>query len=258
MGQFYSGMSFGYHRGCGGEDRGDCCLSWSPLSITSLTLCMILWCPWVVPSVKDWYIHCVRRSAITGPSFQQQLDCLIAIKTVVWLYFFVVLVEYAVTSEFPLCGIKKVYQIKYPVLSYDFCSYSVIWKIVTWFAEVLFFSICAFLQVIYCDQACQKLHWFSHKKVCKMLQEQREKHEAESASRLQKQAKGIQTHCITMTLMRSIMTLSCFLGIVPWQHIGLDMFFGNAPYFLHSCYLIYSITTRRNDSSNKLWACNLN
>ncbi len=107
MGQFYSGMSFGYHRGCGGEDRGECCRSWSPLSITSLTLCMILWCPWVVPSVKDWYIHCVRRSAITGPSFQQQLDCLIAIKTVVWLYFFVVLVEYAVTSEFPLCGIKK-------------------------------------------------------------------------------------------------------------------------------------------------------
>lgn len=82
-------------------------------------------------------------------------------------------------------------------------------KIVTWFAEVLS-QICAFLQVIYCDQACQKLHWFSHKKVCKMLQEQREKHEAESASRLQKQAKGIQTHCITMTFMRSIMALSCF------------------------------------------------
>uniref|UniRef100_A0A8C1FL28 Ankyrin repeat and MYND domain containing 2a n=2 Tax=Cyprinus carpio TaxID=7962 RepID=A0A8C1FL28_CYPCA len=49
-------------------------------------------------------------------------------------------------------------------------------------------SICK--MVIYCDQACQKLHWFSHKKVCKMLQEQREKHEAESASRLQKQAKA--------------------------------------------------------------------
>ncbi|KTF79103.1 hypothetical protein cypCar_00023008, partial [Cyprinus carpio] len=49
-------------------------------------------------------------------------------------------------------------------------------------------SICK--MVIYCDQACQKLQWFSHKKVCKMLQEQREKHEAESASRLQKQAKA--------------------------------------------------------------------
>ncbi|XP_052473277.1 ankyrin repeat and MYND domain-containing protein 2-like isoform X1 [Carassius gibelio] len=49
-------------------------------------------------------------------------------------------------------------------------------------------SICK--MVIYCDQSCQKLHWFSHKKVCKMLQEQREKHEAESASRLQKQAKA--------------------------------------------------------------------
>ncbi|XP_067221803.1 ankyrin repeat and MYND domain-containing protein 2a [Chanodichthys erythropterus] len=49
-------------------------------------------------------------------------------------------------------------------------------------------SICK--MVIYCGQACQKLHWFSHKKVCKILQEQREKHEADSASRLQKQAKA--------------------------------------------------------------------
>lgn len=61
----------------------------------------------------------------------------------------------------------------------------------SWFPEVLVY-ICACIQVIYCGQACQKLHWFSHKKVCKMLQEQREKHEADSASRLQKQAKGIQ------------------------------------------------------------------
>ncbi len=95
---------------------------------------MILCCPWVVPSVKDWYIHCVRRSPIT--SFQQQLDCLIAIQTLcsmalfICCYFIMVgLVEYAVTSEFPQCGIKKVYQIKYPVLSYDFCSYSVIEKL---------------------------------------------------------------------------------------------------------------------------------
>ncbi|XP_051966028.1 ankyrin repeat and MYND domain-containing protein 2-like isoform X2 [Xyrauchen texanus] len=48
-------------------------------------------------------------------------------------------------------------------------------------------SICK--MVIYCDQACQKMHWFTHKKVCKMLKEQREEHEAESAMRLQKQAK---------------------------------------------------------------------
>ncbi|TRY96736.1 hypothetical protein DNTS_009603 [Danionella cerebrum] len=49
-------------------------------------------------------------------------------------------------------------------------------------------SICK--MVIYCGQACQKLHWFSHKKVCKSLQEEREKHEAESAARLQKQAQA--------------------------------------------------------------------
>ncbi|KAK1895717.1 Ankyrin repeat and MYND domain containing protein 2 [Dissostichus eleginoides] len=40
-------------------------------------------------------------------------------------------------------------------------------------------SICK--MVIYCDQACQKMHWFTHKKVCKTLKEQREKQEEESA-----------------------------------------------------------------------------
>ncbi|MCJ8740251.1 hypothetical protein PDJAM_G00056730 [Pangasius djambal] len=48
-------------------------------------------------------------------------------------------------------------------------------------------SICK--MVIYCNQDCQKLHWFTHKKICKKLQEQRLKHEAESAKRLEKQAK---------------------------------------------------------------------
>uniref|UniRef100_A0A8C1VSJ3 Ankyrin repeat and MYND domain containing 2a n=1 Tax=Cyprinus carpio TaxID=7962 RepID=A0A8C1VSJ3_CYPCA len=64
-------------------------------------------------------------------------------------------------------------------------------------------SICK--MVIYCDQACQKLQWFSHKKVCKMLQEQREKHEAESASRLQKQAKA--------SYHDNTLALTCSLGM---------------------------------------------
>ncbi|KAG1952248.1 tudor domain-containing protein [Pimephales promelas] len=58
-------------------------------------------------------------------------------------------------------------------------------------------SICK--MVIYCGPACQKLHWFSHKKVCKMLQEQREKHEADSASRLQKQAKAEEDQALEET-----------------------------------------------------------
>lgn len=37
-------------------------------------------------------------------------------------------------------------------------------------------SICK--TVIYCNQNCQKMHWFTHKKVCKKLKETREKHEA--------------------------------------------------------------------------------
>uniref|UniRef100_A0AAV2MGJ0 MYND-type domain-containing protein n=1 Tax=Knipowitschia caucasica TaxID=637954 RepID=A0AAV2MGJ0_KNICA len=40
-------------------------------------------------------------------------------------------------------------------------------------------SVCR--TVIYCDSTCQKLHWFTHKKVCKTLQEQREQREAEAA-----------------------------------------------------------------------------
>ncbi|XP_019734138.1 ankyrin repeat and MYND domain-containing protein 2, partial [Hippocampus comes] len=39
-------------------------------------------------------------------------------------------------------------------------------------------SICK--MVTYCGQACQKLHWFTHKKVCKKLEEQREEHQAQS------------------------------------------------------------------------------
>ncbi|XP_072316263.1 ankyrin repeat and MYND domain-containing protein 2a [Eucyclogobius newberryi] len=46
-------------------------------------------------------------------------------------------------------------------------------------------SICK--MVIYCNQTCQKLHWFTHKKVCKRLQEQRETHEAEAAKLRQQQ-----------------------------------------------------------------------
>lgn len=46
-------------------------------------------------------------------------------------------------------------------------------------------------QVIYCGQACQKMHWFTHKKVCKKLQEQREKQEAEAAKLRMQQNKGI-------------------------------------------------------------------
>lgn len=46
-------------------------------------------------------------------------------------------------------------------------------------------------QVIYCNPACQKMHWFTHKKVCKKLQEQREKQEAESTKLRMQQSSGI-------------------------------------------------------------------
>lgn len=44
-------------------------------------------------------------------------------------------------------------------------------------------------QVMYCDQNCQKIHWFTHKKVCKTLKEIHEKQELEAAKEKRKQEK---------------------------------------------------------------------
>lgn len=41
-------------------------------------------------------------------------------------------------------------------------------------------SVCK--MVIYCDQNCQKMHWFAHKKACKMLKEAHEKLKLEAAN----------------------------------------------------------------------------
>ncbi|XP_072269063.1 ankyrin repeat and MYND domain-containing protein 2 isoform X1 [Pyxicephalus adspersus] len=48
-------------------------------------------------------------------------------------------------------------------------------------------SVCKL--VIYCNQNCQKLHWFTHKKVCKTLKEKREKQELEAAKEKKRQEK---------------------------------------------------------------------
>ncbi|KAG9463305.1 hypothetical protein GDO78_022018, partial [Eleutherodactylus coqui] len=48
-------------------------------------------------------------------------------------------------------------------------------------------SVCKL--VIYCDQNCQKLHWFAHKKVCKILKDKRETQELEAAREKKRQEK---------------------------------------------------------------------
>ncbi|KAJ7418822.1 Ankyrin repeat and MYND domain-containing protein 2 [Willisornis vidua] len=48
-------------------------------------------------------------------------------------------------------------------------------------------SVCK--MVMYCDQNCQKIHWFTHKKVCKTLKEIHEKQEIEAAKEKRKQEK---------------------------------------------------------------------
>ncbi|XP_066174340.1 ankyrin repeat and MYND domain-containing protein 2 isoform X1 [Sylvia atricapilla] len=45
-------------------------------------------------------------------------------------------------------------------------------------------SVCK--MVMYCDQNCQKIHWFTHKKVCKILKEIHEKQELEAAKEKRK------------------------------------------------------------------------
>lgn len=35
--------------------------------------------------------------------------------------------------------------------------------------------------MIYCDQTCQKTHWFAHKKICKNLKDIYEKQQLEAA-----------------------------------------------------------------------------
>ncbi|XP_053114842.1 ankyrin repeat and MYND domain-containing protein 2 [Hemicordylus capensis] len=46
-------------------------------------------------------------------------------------------------------------------------------------------SVCK--MVIYCDQSCQKMHWFTHKKTCKTLKEAHEKQELEAAKEKKQQ-----------------------------------------------------------------------
>ncbi|XP_007430421.1 ankyrin repeat and MYND domain-containing protein 2 isoform X1 [Python bivittatus] len=56
-------------------------------------------------------------------------------------------------------------------------------------------SICK--MVIYCDQTCQKMHWFTHKKSCSMLKTTYEKQMVESAKEKNKEA--AQTAASTLT-----------------------------------------------------------
>ncbi|XP_027728053.1 ankyrin repeat and MYND domain-containing protein 2 isoform X2 [Vombatus ursinus] len=44
--------------------------------------------------------------------------------------------------------------------------------------------------VIYCNQNCQKIHWFTHKKVCKVLKAAYEKQELEAAKDKKRQEEG--------------------------------------------------------------------
>uniref|UniRef100_F7BB14 Ankyrin repeat and MYND domain containing 2 n=1 Tax=Monodelphis domestica TaxID=13616 RepID=F7BB14_MONDO len=48
-------------------------------------------------------------------------------------------------------------------------------------------SVCK--MVIYCNQNCQKIHWFTHKKVCKMLKAVYEKQELQAAKEKKRQEK---------------------------------------------------------------------
>lgn len=88
---------------------------------------------------------------------------------------------------------------------------------------------CSF-QVLYCGQTCQKMHWFTHKRVCKKLQEQREAQEAETAQlsqgislRRQKrealEQSSLHTSC---SICRSETLLGC-IGTLYWNCHSRDV-----------------------------------
>lgn len=92
----------------------------------------------------------------------------------------------------PLCGSITVSW--FVTVKMENCQFKL--SVLVWLLSFVLWLLFSFLtssfwhQVIYCGQACQKLHWFTHKKVCKILQEQREKQEAESAKLRMQQSKG--------------------------------------------------------------------
>lgn len=63
----------------------------------------------------------------------------------------------------------------------------------------------AFLQVIYCDQTCQKTHWFAHKKICKHLKDIYEKQQVATA-------KGKNEEENSMYMKTELMLLLCGEG----------------------------------------------
>lgn len=73
---------------------------------------------------------------------------------------------------------------------YRFTTISISFLLVTVMNAFIRLSTTNLFQVIYCEKTCQKMHWFTHKKVCKKLQEQREKQEAESAKLRMQQSPG--------------------------------------------------------------------
>lgn len=50
---------------------------------------------------------------------------------------------------------------------------------------------CNGFQVIYCDQTCQKTHWFAHKKMCKSLKDVYEKQQSEAAKHKRQEEKSM-------------------------------------------------------------------
>lgn len=55
--------------------------------------------------------------------------------------------------------------------------------------------------VIYCDQTCQKTHWFAHKKICKNLKDIYEKQQLEAAKeKSEEESNGkldVNSNCVT-------------------------------------------------------------
>ncbi|MBN3298051.1 ANKY2 protein, partial [Amia calva] len=82
-------------------------------------------------------------------------------------------------------------------------------------------SVCK--MVIYCGQACQKTHWFTHKKACKKLQEQREKQEAESSKHKEKLEQQKPNGTFSLSIEDVVSPFSYYSGCISLLHMELKL-----------------------------------
>nr|XP_023965469.1 ankyrin repeat and MYND domain-containing protein 2 [Chrysemys picta bellii] len=134
-----------------------------------------------VLAIKMHYISCIFQKCINFlKEREDKLDGLIKS-----------LLKGRETDGFPVYQEKLIREC---IRKFPYCEATLLQQLVRSIAPVEIVSVSHYngsgnFQVIYCDQNCQKIHWFTHKKVCKTLKEAHEKQELEAAKEKRRQEK---------------------------------------------------------------------